>query len=307
MIDYLEQLVEERKFREALALAERLLSEAKDSKDALRIHAARVVAHCRLSDFQAALAGGDFAMKLAEDLDDWDAYGVVALFVGVAYSKLGQLSEAITRISAYLANLHRYTKALAHEYNAWYNLGILQLELNRPVEATRALSNALTCALRNPDPKYAHGVRQSLIDAYLRAGSYEPIPRLLAQCGRYLRNNPDVPMHKMSRANHMQLRSEYALATGRVERARSLAAHALADVAGEPAHEYLFHMVLAKAAARQGMPAEALGHGLAARSCAILSRRPDLEREAGDFLHELTQTYPSAIETVDKHYISGSF
>jgi len=301
MIEYLEQLVEEKKYREALDLAERLIKQVEDPHQVVRIYAARVVSHCRLGEFSEALPGGDFALHLARELGDWDSFGMLALYVGVAYSRLGQLNEAVTRMYDYLAGLGNYRKAAEFEYNAWYNLGTFQVMLNKPVDAAKALANALKAALRNGEHRYAHGVRQALVDAYLRAEMYESVPRLLVQCGHYLRKHPELPLYNMSLANHIQLRGEYALVTGRATRAKALASRALSKLRGEP-YECLPHLVLAKVAQRNGVYQEALGHALAARTCALVGRRTDFEQMASDLLYELTRAYPGAIEMVDQYY-----
>ncbi|HYF91693.1 MAG TPA: hypothetical protein VD969_05575 [Symbiobacteriaceae bacterium] len=302
MIEYLERLVEEEKYREALDVAERLIGQVEDPREIVRIHAARVVSHCLLGEEQAALASGEFAIGLAQNLEDWDSYGTMTLYVGVAYARLGQLPEVVSRMYEFLAKAHLYQTASEYEYNAWYNLGYAQIALNEPNAATVSLSNALKAAERSGEHRYAHGVRQSLVDAYLRAGLFKPIPRLLAECAAYLRQHPELSMHKMSWANHIRLRCEYALATGRLDRARVLATRALQAVQGEPDHRFLFHVVLAKTASRMDLPEEAIGHGLAARTCAVVCRRPDWEKESTDLLIEMIHRYPDAISSVDQYH-----
>lgn len=305
MIDYLEQLVEEKKYREAVDLAEKLLKDADNPHDIVRIHVARVMSHCFLGEEQAALAGGEFAMGLAKEIGAWDDYGMMAQFVGVAYARLGQFSESISRMYDYLGNLHLYAKAKHYEYNAWYNVGNAQVALNQHQAAITSLSNALKAALRIGEQRYAHGVRQSLIDVYLRLGIHEPIPRLLAQCAHYLRHNDSFSRDKKSWAYHIKLHGEYALATSRIKRASLLAAKGLVGVEGIPKFEFLFHMVLAQAASTKGEPVEALEHALAARTCAVLSRRSDLEAEASDLVYRYAKDHPEALGAVDKHYKSG--
>lgn len=303
MIEYLEQLVEEKKYREALALAEQLIKQVEDPHQVVRIYAARVVSHCRLGEEQAALAGGDFAMGLAKELGDWDSFGMVTLWVGVAYSRLGQLNEAVTKMYDYLGSLHLYTKAAEHEALARFNLGTWLVALNQPLEATKALSEALATALRANNHRYAHGVRQALIDAHLRAGVYERVPRLLSECGHYLRNQPSMHMGTQSWVFHMKMRAEYALATGRTARAQALSVRGLQRIAGEPVYEFHFHILLARVGERDGISERAFGHTLAARSCAVVGKRPDLEVEASELLLRLGQTMPTGIEAVDRYYM----
>lgn len=288
MIEYLEQLVEEKKYREALKEAERLLQSTTDPREIVWIQVAQVTSHCLLGEVDVSLAGGEAAIKMAESLGEWDAYGILSLYVGVAYARLGQQMETAERMYDFLGKLHLYEKALKYEYNAWYNLGIAQFLEGHADEGTRALTNALKAAHGRGEHRYAHGVRQSLINASLQAGLVENVPRLLAQCAAYLRRFPVMPDHLLSWAYHVKMRGEHALATGRLARARMLLSRALLRVEGEPSLEFLFHILLAKVARQMGNCKVALDHGLAARTCAVLCHRPDLESEAALLLDELS-------------------
>ncbi|HYG58827.1 MAG TPA: hypothetical protein VD902_12285 [Symbiobacteriaceae bacterium] len=288
MIEYLEQLVEEKKYREALKEAERLLRITKDPHEIVWIHVARVMSHCSLGEEKYSLAGGDAAIQMAERLGEWDAYGLLTLYVGVAYARLGQQVETARRMYDFLGKRHLYRNALKYEYNAWYNLGIANFVEGESQLGTQALINALKAAEGHGEHRHAHGVRQSLIKASLEAGLLEPIPRLLAECATYLRRNPDMPGYFRSWAYHVKMRGEHALATGRPVRARMLLAKALSGVKGQPALEFLFHALLSRIADHLDNAEWALGHALAARTCAVLSHRSDLESEAALLVDELT-------------------
>ncbi|HWI50593.1 MAG TPA: hypothetical protein VNT01_00450 [Symbiobacteriaceae bacterium] len=304
MIEYLEQLVEAGKSREALKVAEMLLSrDGTSSRDLLVINSAQVVSHCRLEEWEEALVAGDVTMKLAKESGEWDIFGIVSIHVAVAYSRLRQYEDAISRIYEYLSGLPNYTKSETYEALAWYNLGLFLSVLDKHEDAATALCCALAAAMRAGNDRYAHGIRQALIEAYLRSGDLLAVVRLLAQSAHYLRRNPRAHMWHDSWAFHMKLRAEFALATGRSVRAGAVAVRALEKTIGEPEHECRFHLILAKVASGNHRSVDALGHALAARSCAVRSARRDLEAEATDMVYELSVKFPDAAASVDSHYL----
>jgi tetratricopeptide (TPR) repeat protein len=304
MIEYLEQLVEEKKYEEALKEAERVLPYLKDPVQILAAHTATVISHCRLGQERAAVVTGNIAANIASDLAAWDAYGTVILYMANAYSRLGLYNEAIARVYDYLSKIGTYDRALEHEAIARFNLGTWLLLLNRPQEAISSLKAALAATQRTPDEqRFAHGIRQALIEAYLRVNQLEEVPRLLAQCDHFLRVHPDTQMSVESRVFHVKLRSQFALVTNRLKRAETLAVQGLL-VAWGTEHEYWFHKVLSSVAQLRQVSRVALGHAIAARCCAIRDNRPDLEAEANELIHYLSAAHPKTERLVEEYYLS---
>lgn len=303
MIDVLEQLVAGGKYREAIKLAEQILQSGVETPhQLLAVHSAMVIARCRLLEFEAALAPGEAALSLARELEDWESFGKITLFVSTANSRLGQDEVAVTRTYEYLAHLGQYRAAAAHEAYAWFNLGEYLIRLGRPAEAVKAITKALAVNERRGDHRNAHGARHALIEACLEACDFQPIPRLLAQSAAYLRHHPQGHMVQDSWVFHMRLRAKYALATGRLRRATALALTGLQRAGGEPYHSALFHILLARVAHSRNSPFEAVGHALAARTYARACGRADVEAEASEVLYQVSGTYPAALEGVDRYY-----
>lgn len=288
MIEYLEQLVEEGRHREVLAEAERLIPLLIDPQDILTTHIRVVVAHCCLGQWREALASGAVAINLAEEQSNWDAYGMVTLYVGNAYSRLGQYDEAIAYMYQYLTSLGKYGKAAAHEAIAWFNLGTWLLLLRRPDEAIKCLWDALAAAERTKNHRSAHGVRQALVEAHLQVGMLQPVPRLLAKSGHYLRMHEGTQSITNSHIFHLKLRSQHALVTNRLRRAEILAVRGLELGLGTE-HEFWFHRLLSNVSQNQNDVMTALDHAHAARCCGIRENRPDLEAEANAMISALSK------------------
>ncbi|MDF2627497.1 MAG: MalT-like region [Symbiobacteriaceae bacterium] len=295
--------MKEHKYTEALQEVERVLKSSDSPEIMLHAHKAKVICLCRLGERQAAVSTGDISLKLAEDLGDWDSFGTLTIYIGVAYSLLGHLDEAMRRMYVFLSHLHQYQNAAKEEKTVWYNLGVFQTSKGDHAEATRSLDKAFTVALSSGNHRYAHGVRQSLIDVSLRAGFLDRIPMLLAQCGKYFRDHQDMESFQVSWAHYVRLRGEYALSTNRTRRARLVATRGLSKLEGSTSDEYVMHELLSRIADHTGSPVEAVGHSLAARTCAIMSGRSDRETDAGDALLRLSRSYPGVAESVDQHYI----
>jgi tetratricopeptide (TPR) repeat protein len=305
MIDVLEQLLTDGKYREALKLAEQILSDGVESPaDLLAVQNALLVAHYRLQEWTETLVPGDMALSLAQETGNWDAFGTAAIFVSAAYARLGQYETAISRTYEYLAHVGMYRAAARHEGRAWYNLGTHLLKLGRPTEAATAFSKSLAAEERQGDHRNAHGARHALIEASLKAQDLKPIPLLLARSSTYLRHHPEALMIRDSWAYHKKLRAEFALATGRPGRAIAVALSGLSQNGDALHHACRFHIILAHAARQRGIPWEAVGHAMAAQACARESGRPDVEAEAGAVLLEMSLAYPDALQTVDQYYLT---
>lgn len=304
MIDVLEQMVADGKYREAIKLAEQILSNGVETPAQLvAVQSALVAAHCRLGEWEAALAPGEAALALAQEIGDWDAYGKTAMFVSTAYSRLGQEETAVARTYDFIAHLGQYHDAASFETLAWFNLGGSFLKLGRPADAAESFKRGLAVASRRGDHRNAHGLRHALIGAALKAHDHEQIPRLLAQSLAYLLQNPEGPKVQESWLHHLRLRAEYALATGRSQRAAAVALRGLERAHGALDYACWFHVVLAQVAAERNSPSEGFGHALAAQALARTSGRPDLESAASEVMYQISHAFPDAVGKVDQYYL----
>jgi tetratricopeptide (TPR) repeat protein len=303
MIEVLEQLVADGKYREAIKLAEQILSDGVETPHRLlQVQCAIVIARCWLREYEAACAAGEAALSLARELGDWESFGKVALFVSTANSRLGLHEVAIRYTYEYLAHLDECGPS--QEAYAWFNLGNYFLNLGRAADATKAFTRALEVNKRRRDHRNAHGARHALIQACLEAHDYGPIPRLIAQSAAYLRRHPQGQMVQDSWVYHMRLRAEYALATGRPHRAMAVALAGLQRAEDTPYHLSMFHILLTKVAESQNRPVEAVGHAIAARTYARLSGRADLEAEASEILYQVSGAHPEVLGSIDKYYLA---
>jgi tetratricopeptide (TPR) repeat protein len=306
MIEYLEKLVRlDRDYAKGVAYAEQLMRSHDNSpKDLLIINCALLLCRYTLHEYNGAVVAGQMAMKLAEELGEWDYYGIASLDLGACFMILAQYQDAIEILYRYLSKLPYYQHAAVQEPKVWFNLGRTYTALRQPSEASDALSKALQAAVRLEHHRYAHGIRHALIDVYTQAGNLREVPRLIAQSSHYLRHNPDAVDGHNSWQWHLKLRIDYVIATKRLKRAEALALRGLSDSDGEPRHQFVFHMQLACVTRSCGWFSQALGHFLAAQVYAANCQRRDLESEASQAAYELTRDHPGVDVQMNAYYLS---
>lgn len=292
MIEYLEKLVEEGKYLEAIALAERLIRQGTLTREELlSTNTTQLLAHVSTGGFESAISAGLAVVASARELKAWDNLGVAAANLGVAYSRLGNQEAAQEWFYEYLAHLPKYQSAVKNEALVWYNLGVLSTETDQE-QAGAFMGRAVETAKHHGDERYAHGIRQALIQLYLRAGKWDQIPALLAKSAHYLRHNPHGGIrYRKSWLYHHQLRVEFALATGRPARALLVTIRGLKDAEGQPVHQCLFHMLLARGVYQEA-PGVAIANALTAGIYAALGHASGLANQASDFiLHTLRERH----------------
>lgn len=293
MIEYLEKLVEEKKYAEAIDLSERLIKQGDNTpKELLAISTAQLLARMRADDFEGATSSGLTAVSLARELLAWDDFGFAAGNLGVAHSRLGNSEAAMQWWFEFLAHLPKYRAALRHEAMVWYNLGTLHVDRD-PQHAASFMRKAVDSAKQHGDDRYAHGIRQALIQLHMRTRDWSKVPPLLAQCAHYLRHNPGVPLYNKSRLFHLQLRAEFALNTGRPLRALLVAVQGVSQAEGMELNAYLLHMLIARILLPTQVGA-AVAHALAARQSAVAGHLSGLAREASDFMYQTLDAHPTA-------------
>lgn len=299
MVEYLESLVEHEKYREALVEAERVLETGDiTARDLAIAHCVMAVSRYHLDQFHGAITAGHIGIELAAQNDEWDWYGRTVLDMGTAYYCLGQWDEACSAWFDYLAHLPQYQRALRYEANVWYNLANVYNQTDDTPQATEALLKAIRAAKARGQHRAEHGFRHALIEVHMKAGNHTAIPALLAKCLHYLRHNPGVHMHKDSWLWHLKLRSEYALKTNRVSRAKLVAVRGVMESESNSAHAHNFHMILARLALAKQDASLGLGHYLAARMSAAECGRADLEAVVLDAIHGLTAKNPHLVEAL---------
>lgn len=289
MIELLQALVEEERFAEASRLATKIMAQNHQNPEEMVV-LYRLVLNIRanLGELQGAVSAGAVAVDMAAAYGLWDVYGAACVDLAAAYGRLGHHSEAATSIYRYLEHLNLYHSAKEHEALAWFNLGKHHTMEGRTSQATEAYHNALLAADRLKDGRTAHGIRQALLDAYLKALDLTHVPRLLVKCAHYIRRFPDAPYVDHSRLYHVKLRARYALLTGRLSRAKTLALYGIILAREDARHLYDFHLILSEVFRGNELTDLAIDHAFAGRAYAVILRRADFEAGADRLILELT-------------------
>lgn len=308
MIDYLEKLVEEREHAEGLVLAEQLMLNPDNTMyDMLRINHAMQTCRLYLNEFHGSIVSGQLATKLAVDLGVWDYFGRASINLAMALGSVGQHAEALAAAYDYLSHLNRYTDVGILEVRAWYNIGVAQGYLGNKNEAIHALTRAADLATDHEALLSAHGVRHALVGAHLAMSEVGPIPCLLAKCLKFLRDHQGEDSMDMSLVWHYILRTRYAMATNRFDRAIKVAMKGIAIGHGKPDYLYEFYTLLSKISLAKKDKGMALSYALSARISAIRARRFDRELAASELVYDIARLEPTALmEIKPEHVIPAS-
>lgn len=296
VIQYLEKLVEDKQYEQALDLAERLMLDPENGAgELLRLNKAIMLARLGVNEFYGASVSGQVAAKLAEELGEWDIHGEACLNTAVAYFNMRQFSEAKACLYKYLGRIACYRDVLFMEPVAWYNLGLVYHKLGDLEEAAKVLLKGLEVALQRGASRMAHGLRHALIEIHLRQGDLRAIPQLLTTCLIYILRNNNAADMALSRLYHFELRAAYAIATGRLHRAHAIATRGIRLSAGQPEHLFNMHMILAKVFGLQGDMPNSCSQLLTARVVAVQGKRYDLEHVATEHLYHVITESPADI------------
>jgi tetratricopeptide (TPR) repeat protein len=296
MLDYLEQLIQEQKWEEALVLAEQLLSTERFTvEEQLRINVALVIARASLEEHSGVILLGDHVARMATDLKNWEAYLTVHHYLGYAYGVLNQWADAKQVWLKFIDILPVYGSGHRFEVMTWYHLGIASLKENDVDSAITYYLRARAVAERNGNHRQIVGMNHALIQAYIIQGKFDPVPSLLASAAHHIRSNREAKHWNAAWQWHLQIRASFALATKRYHRAKLIAIKALNSNLSH-VHQFHMHMILASVARNQGTSNEMIKHLLCARVAAIRARRYDCEVEAADTLYQVVQVQPSALE-----------
>jgi len=295
MIEYLEQLVEQRQFPEALKYAEQLLLSGDVTlRDLMVINNTLMISRSETAQYHAALIPGQLALRLARELEEWDYHGLVCIDLSHVFNMIRQYDRACDLCYEFLSHLHLYDKAAKHEFNVFYNLGINHGRTGNPTEAIKSLQRAVEVATRLKKHAFTFGARHALIGAYLTSGNHQPIPKLLTKCLHFIHSNPGETT-LTGRLWHFVLRAEFGLCTKRFERAEMVTRRGLQMAHNEPRHMYAFQMLLSRIAHARGNLTEALGYTLGARVFAIRCQRYDLEHEASEQMYKFASQQPELL------------
>lgn len=303
MIEYLESLAANKEYQKALAYAEDLLRNHENSvEDLLRIYLVMYKARYFASDYEGAVKAGLLLRTIAEQTDHWDKYAEACINVSAAYILLEQYEEGMHLLYEYLENLYRYESAIEFEALALMNIGKIQTKLGDDSSAENAWLQGLQAATRRHNERQAFAIRMALIELYLRTGKLQSVPRQIAKCAHFLRNNPGADLIAGGRLHLVKFRATHALATGRLTRAKLVALHGCSASDNYPSL-YELHMLLASVAEKAGEKLEAVAHGESARTYAALCRRPDLEHDSAQFVYRLTKNGEVPLQSLDKHFL----
>jgi len=289
VLEYLEKLMEERKWEEALSYAEQLLSQVEDDpKTLLRVNMALLISRQELGEFLGAQSIGQLCVKMANELEEWKLFHVSCHYLGLAHYRVGQPDLALATWFELLGHSSSATMDPELEALVRYNIGITYNQLGDLDQATKFFSSSLQVANRSGLARLAHGVRHALLGAYIKHGIVQEVPRLLAQSLHYVHSIQDASDQvDETRLWHFLIRCQFAMATHRTARARLVAHRGLKESEGHPRLAIEFNMILARIARAIGDKEGAVGHALAARIAAIACRRYDLELAAAEFMYEL--------------------
>jgi tetratricopeptide (TPR) repeat protein len=306
MIEYLEKLIADKEWQKALDYAEKLLLTTEHStKDMVAIECAVLGSRLQLGDYTGAVVAGETALRLASDIKEWDYFGLACMDLGVAYYYLGDLDQAIYFWLEFLTGLMFYKRSAQYEARVRYNVGLLQTARGDFAAACRTMEEALYAAHRLGAEQLAQGIRLALVGSLLKAGQLQRIPRLLAQCGRYVRYHRDTSGMRETELWHKKARIEYTVETNRVAKARRLALQALIESEERPRHQFVFHMMLARMALQLCCEEEAAGHAVAARIEAIRCHRQDLQSEADEFLYQFMTSHSGIMQALDQYLLDS--
>jgi tetratricopeptide (TPR) repeat protein len=298
MIEYLERLVEERQYPEALKYAEQMLLAGDLSmRDLMVINYVLMIGRSETSQYHAALIPGQLTLRLARELEEWDYHGLACMDLSHVFSTIRQYDQACELCYEFLSHLHLYNRTSKFEFSIWDNLGIIQGRLGNAVEAVKSLKRALEVATTIEKLAYTFGTRHALIGAHLSGKDHQQIPGLLAKCLLLMRNKPELTT-LTGRLWHFVLRAEFGLATGRFDRAEKVTRHGMAMAQREQRHMYSFQMLLARIAHARGDLSEALGFALGARVYAIRCQRYDLEFEASELMYKFASNKPEVLNEI---------
>jgi tetratricopeptide (TPR) repeat protein len=285
VIEYLKELIRDKNWTEALSCAVALTNNSTSTLEELTAaYCAMLRARLAIRDYAGARVAGKLATEIAKEQEDWDAYGIACNDLGVTHFMLKEYDSAAVQFNEYLSNVHRYREAISLQVQVWFNLGCVYRASNRGQDAIAALSRGLEQAKHFGDPESLHSIRVTLVDAKLKAGETEQVPRLLAQTGRYLQK---IGANNQQLLYYTAYRVEFALLTGRYRRARILASRALLVTEGKSRWQFDFHILLAKVEQALQSWEAAIGHALAAQTCALHCGRSDLDVEASAILQAL--------------------
>jgi tetratricopeptide (TPR) repeat protein len=304
-VDYLERLISERAFEKALAYAEHLLNnQDNDSRGLLIINHSIMYARHHFGDFEGAIASGELAAKLAKEIGEWDYHGTACLTLGASYDRLRQVHKAMVWWYQFLECSAYYSAR--KEALAWFNLGTGHKFLREHEKAIVAFERGLHAATKMGNDRFAHGIRQALIETHIAYQNTAEVPKLLANCAFYLRHNPNAHMGRESHLFHLKLRAEYALATKRFGRATAVALRGLRASDGLFEMQAYFHFLLSQIAYASKGNIHALGHVQAARNFSIMCKRSDLESIYTTQLHTILRNNPGIIRDANSYYFSQS-
>lgn len=297
MLDYLEQLIKEQKWEEALVVAEHLLlNQGNTVDDQLRINLALIIARAYLGEYAGVILLGDHVARMAADLEQWESYLTLHHYLGFSHSVLDQWSEAKSAWLNYVECLERLGRSHTYEVMTWFHLGVVSEKENDLDSAIRYFHKARSVAERNRNSRQVLGVNHALIAAYTKQGKFDAVPPLLASTARYLRHNPDAADWEKARLHHLQVRASFALTTKRFHRAKRIALRALVHADAAPTQQFQLHMILATVAKHVGISSDMVEHYLRARVAAIRARRYDFEVDAAESLYHFVQANPSSLE-----------
>lgn len=298
MLDYLEQLIKEQKWEEALVIAEQLLLDQQNTvEDQLRINLALITARTWLGEYAGVVLLGDHAARIAADLEEWETFLTIHHYLGFSYFVLEQLLEAKKVWVRFIEHLPKVGHRHMFEVMTWFHLGIAAEKESDLNVAVSYFLKAREVAERNGNRRQVLGLNHALINAYTKLSEFHLVPPLLASAASYLRNNHDVADGQKARLYHLQVRANFALSTKRYIRAKLVATRALTHSADAPANQFNIHMILAAVAKQMGSSSEMVDHYLRARVSAIRARRYDCEVNAAESLYSFIQSHPGAFET----------
>lgn len=297
MLDYLEQLIKEGQWEEALILAEQLVQKTDNTvEDMVRINLSLIVARAMIREHSGVITLSDHALGMASDVGNWGAFLTICHFVAFAHVSLNQRDKAKQYWLKYIENAAKFDGQHIYEIATWFNLGATSAQESDFEASVYYYEQAKKVTVARGTSRQLLGVNHALISAYTGLRQYDRVPLLLAQTLHYLRHNSDADDWVKARFFHNKVRAEFALATKRYHRARMVAERSLELAKDFPEHRYFMHMIMANVARETEQYGEMVKHLTSARISAIRARRYDFELNAAEGLYEFMQANPQSVE-----------
>lgn len=300
---YLEQLLEEKKWEEALRAALQLLPRQDNTLEDIAwinhaISAGRIY---HQKDYLGGSAAATIALRLAEREGLHALRGKVLVDLSMASAYTRQYNNTLRYSQDILQMLDWFGEDRPwFEAVAMHNIGFVRRKQGNFDMAIWAFEKAAQLYQLGQRPDLSLIILGLLLRCYVEAHNLEPVPALLRQVRRLIRKHNFARPY---RYHYLYYTALFRFSRQRFDRAADLALKAM------PARElwddipHQVHMLICQCLVGLGEHKDALGHALAARMAAIETKRFDQEFVAVEAMLEVIETQGiEVVRALDKDY-----